>query len=244
MRRVALSVVAVLAVAAAIYPYNQSGNVSLVQCYQNFQLCTQACDVDFQNALAALAPDFAAIERQRQQEVSLCGPPINDEARRCIADANARAAAAVARLKAPANAAHAQCVLGCRGRRNSCYELPHQLKGAVEMDCIGWRGSRCFTGLPKVCTQMDGACGDCGISFCGGGEWKFDSEVPLTVTLLASVSDLSNPRVVAASTPVGNQAVLNVPTDITLDGKEQLYLQFSSTAKPKGKVRVQVHRDK
>jgi hypothetical protein len=77
-------------------------------------------------------------------------------------------------------------------------------------------------------------CDDCGASLCGGGEWKFDSEVPLTVTLVAALSDLSNPRVVAASTPAGNRAVLNVPPDIKLEGKEQLYLQFSKCRRRPG----------
>lgn len=244
MRNVALSVVAVLAVAAGIYAYTLSGRVSLVECHQDYQLCTQACDATLQSALDALAPELLRIELQRRQDISRCGLPIDDAARQCIADADARAQREEARVKAPARAAQLQCIAGCKNKNNRCVNTPTKpLQGSLDIDCLGNDGARCVTDLPKVCTQMEGACGDCGISLCGGGEWLFDAELPLTVTLVAA-ADLSNPRVLATSTPSGNRAMLNVPADIKLNGQEKLYLGFASPKKPNGTVKVRVHRDR
>jgi len=50
--------------------------------------------------------------------------------------------------------------------------------------------------------------------------------------------------VLAAWTSEGTQAAQSVPADIKLNDNEQLYLRFSSTAKPKGKVRVRFRRDR
>jgi len=243
MKNVALAVVAVLAVAAGIYAYTLSGRVSLVECHQDFQLCAQACDAARQSALNALAAQIVTVESQRMQDIFRCGPPIDDAARQCIADANARADEAMRRLRASADAAHAQCVMGCKSRNNRCARLPPEFHGDIDIACIG-SGARCFKEVSETCQAISGACDDCGISLCGGGEWLFDSELPLTVTLVAAAPDLSNPRVLAASTPLKNAAVLNVPADIKLSGQERLYLGFDSTAKPKGAVKVRVHRDR
>jgi hypothetical protein len=131
---------------------------------------------------------------------------------------------------------------GCRDQNRSCININRKFHGDIDLACLA-SGATCFKEVSDTCQAMSDGCGNCGISLCGGGEWKFDSEVPLTVTLVAA-ADLSNPRVLAASTLKGNQAVLNVPADIRLKDKEQLYLQFASTAKPKGNVKVQVRRGK
>jgi hypothetical protein len=80
---------------------------------------------------------------------------------------------------------------------------------------------------------------------CGGGEWLIDSELPLSsVTLVAAQGRSMRGRVLATSSIKGKRAILNVPRDLKLNSGEQLYFQFSSRTKPRGAVKVTIHRDR
>jgi hypothetical protein len=144
MKNVALAVVAVLAVAAGIYSYTLNGRVSFIECHQDLQLCTQACDAAFQTALNALAPDLLRNQQQLMRELDGCGPPIDEAARACRAEAAARAAAEEARIKAAAQAAQFQCVTGCKNRNQRCLPTPTKLRGYIDVDCLA-SGATCVT---------------------------------------------------------------------------------------------------
>lgn len=239
MKSIALAVVALFFTLTTLFP------APAIDCERR-AACIRDCDAALRRALDALTTERGRIRMRGTQALLECrsnNPPASAELRRCEEAVNARTQEAVRQLEAPAREARRRCEGECNAQNRDCVRAPSALLGSIDVECIPG-GAPCFKAVSKVCTQMEGACGDCGFSLCGGGEWGFDSEVPLTVTLVAAASGMSNPRVLAASTPVGNQAVLNVPEDITLKDKEQLYLQFSSTAKPKGAVRVRVHRDR
>lgn len=140
-----------------------------------------------------------------------------------------------------------RCITECRTQLAACPETGTITANAgeleVDIECIPG-GAPCFKEVSKFCQQISGPCEACGISMCGGGEWGFDAEVPLVVTLAVGTDPLTNPRVLATSTLNGRQAVLNVPPDIKLGADERLYLSFSSAEKPGKPVKVAVRRNK
>ncbi|HEX5709078.1 MAG TPA: hypothetical protein VFX96_17385 [Pyrinomonadaceae bacterium] len=111
----------------------------------------------------------------------------------------------------------------------------------VEVGCVEG-GAPCFKEVPKICTVISGACGECWRTLCGGGEWAFESDVPLEVTLAAAADPAKSPRVLATSSARGKEAVLDVPKDIKLDMGERLYFGFNSREKTRGTVKVVIRR--
>jgi len=144
---------------------------------------------------------------------------------------------------------HRLCLTQCRQEGYACDNTPSTATALVdatrpfEFECPPG-GAPCFKEVLEVCTVISGPCDDCWRSLCGGGEWAFESEVPLEITLVAATDPLKNPRVLATSSMKGKQAVLSVPADIKRDGREQLYFGFSSKEKPGGTVKVLIHRSK
>ena len=103
-------------------------------------------------------------------------------------------------------------------------------------------GPPCRGAVRKICTLMAG-CDDCWKTLCGGN-YFFDSSVPLDVRLVAAGNGAKKARVLATSSMQGKKAALRVPAGIKLNDKEELFFEFSSKQKPAGSVKVHIHREK
>jgi hypothetical protein len=166
-----------------------------------------------------------------------------EETRRALRDEMARLDA----LDEAFRETHRLCVGRCRQEGYECDNTPATATPLVsaqrpfEFECPPG-GAPCFKEVLEVCTVISGPCDDCWRSLCGGGQWAFESETPVAITVVAATDPLKNPRVIATSSMNGNQAVLNVPTDIKLSSEERLYLGVSPKEKSVGPFKLLIRR--
>jgi hypothetical protein len=176
---------------------------------------------------------------------------------RCRGEATERRDAGLARLDeldAAAREAWRRRGEDCRQRYSECVAPSEQIGpvgatvdvgGTFTVECKeGEGGAPCFKEVPEICTLISGPCVDCFRSLCGGGDWRFDADVPVEVTLVAATDPWKDPRVLATSSPQGKQAVLGVPAGGRLNGGERLFLGFNLKEKPRGPVRVDIRKSR
>jgi hypothetical protein len=221
-----------------------------------YATCVRRCNHDRDVAIASNNLQRTQVQIQLGRDLIDCnveylGNPL--ASRRCRQEKRAAANARLAQLDASdrmAQRARLRCIAECRRQHDAGTSTPTStvsgsvpLVGIVTLDCLPG-GAPCRASVPEFCTKAASACDQCWRSLCGGGEWSFEAEVPLVVTLLAVSDPSKSPRVIATSSRKGQQTILSVPADIKLGAGEQLYFGFSSPGKPGKAVKVNIQRDK
>lgn len=258
MKKLVIGAVALVIVAQLLSTYYLNRRFIYIGCDFSYHLCIQVCDADLREVL-----DRNNAERLRafpdfQQALSACGLPLDDTARQCRQDAERAFNERLARLDvsdADARERRQRCAADCRRQHEECRAgnaaafstgtatANVDVVGNITIDCVEG-GAPCFKPVSDFCQRALGACDQC-LALCGGGEWTVETigeQLPLNTTLVAATDPSKNPRVLATSTTRGNQAVLNVPSNIKLSDGEKLYFGFSSQKKPGGPVAVRIHR--
>lgn len=257
MKNAILAGIAVLAVIALLVSFNSFYRIRSQACQNARDRCVQECDRTRDRALSENQLRRTQINFELQQDLLDCR--INNVGNQAAIDQCQRekinaAEMELARLDVSDDAirdVRLQCVTECDSQARKCDKnrTPQKVDVAIDIDrpievgCLEG-GAPCFKEVLEICTVISGPCDECWTSLCGGGDWSFQSEVPLDVTLVAATDPLNNPRVLATSSMKGKQAVLSVPADIKLDRREQLYFGFSSKEKPGGPVKVLIHRSR
>ena len=260
MKKIVIGAVALLIISQVISTYYLNRRVRLVGCDLINHLCAQRCgdalrdtlsENNDQRLLNFLALQQANFECNIQHE--------RDDAARsqCLQEASTafdQREAVLSASDAAARETRNQCVAECSHACEATNDLviagstgaSVSVVGNVTVDCVEG-GAPCFKPVSDFCQSISGACEQCGLSLCGGGEWMVEpvgQQLPLSTTLVAATDPMKNPRVLATSAARGNRAVLNVPPNIKLGGGEQLYFGFSPQKKPGGPFEVRIQRTK
>jgi hypothetical protein len=266
MKKIVIGAVVLVLVSQAISAYYLNRRFRLMACGVSYYLCEQRCDTARDNALRLNeAQRLLAAVAYNQARFNCIGEHAGDNAAltRCAQEAERAFSERMASLDASDAAAIAtreQCGEECSRRLHACDAANAaalsgstgavagsvNVVGNVTVDCVEG-GAPCFKPVSDFCQRASGACDQCWLSLCGGGEWVVEpvgEQLPLSTTLVAATDPSKSPRVLATSAARGNQAVLNVPPDIKLGGGEQLYFGFSSRKRPGGPVEVRIHRSR
>jgi hypothetical protein len=266
MKKIVIGAVALVIVSQVISTYYLHRIVHLRACVLIYSLCEQRCDTALSDTLerndAQRILDTVAHNQARFDCISQhAGDPA--ALRQCAEEADRVFNDQLASLNASDAAAREtreQCVAECRRQYDACQAdnaailsgstgpvaASVNVVGNVTVDCVEG-GAPCFKPVSDFCQRISGACEQCGLSLCGGGEWMVEpvgEQLPLSTTLVAAADPSKNPRVLATSAARGSQAVLNVPPNIKLGEGERLYFGFSSQKKPGGPVEVRIRRSK
>jgi hypothetical protein len=254
MKNLILGATAVLAVVALFFSFNSVFHIRSQACRDALNICVQQCDNTRDRALGENQLRRSQINFELTRALLDCRIDNfgNDDAinqcQRAKTDAAAEELAALDRLDNAIREVRQQCVTECNNQAKKCDgRLPTRIDTTpdinvpAEIDCLEG-GAPCVKPVLEICTVITGPCDDCWKSLCGGGDWSFESSVPLEVTLIAATDPTKNAHVLATSSMKGKQAVLSVPADIKLNEKERLYFGFSSKEKPGGPVKVLIHR--
>lgn len=229
------------------------------ECRDARDRCIEACDRTRDIALGENQLKRSLIQLQLTRDLLDCrldntGNPAAIQ--QCQADRNAAAQAQLASLDASDNTirtAREQCVTRCRDQARECDDesQPERVTPVgggggpgVEISCIEGNNAPCFKEVPEICKVITGPCDNCPETLCGDGQWSFESETPLEVTLVAATDPAKSPRVLATSSPKGKEAVLGIPAGIKLNPGERLYLGFNSKDKPGAPVKAVLRRNK
>jgi hypothetical protein len=222
-------------------------------CRKRYERCVRNCYRTRDQQLATNQAQRGMKEFQRLLDLSDCSLQNmgNDQARiECQRQVNAAADAAIAHLDAAAYAAFDHCMAECSQAAKDCdnearfygeITLPTV---TIEVECIDGTNAPCFMKVRDICKKISEPCDDCWKSLCGESTWIFESDLPLTITLVAATDPEKNARVLSRTSRKGKLASLPVPKDIKLARKEQLYIGFSLSKKPAKPVQVIVHRSK
>lgn len=223
------------------------------ECRAEQDRCIRDCDRARDNGLTGTNSQRGTLTLQFAQDMTQCiVQNVGNQAaiEQCREETSAALRDAMARLDALDEAfrnTHGLCLTQCRQEGYACDNTSLTANAIVdairpfEFECPPG-GAPCFKEVLEVCTVISGPCDDCLRSLCGGGEWAFESETPVDVTVVAATDPLKNPRVLATSSMQGKQAVLNVPADIKLGREERLYLGFSSKEKPGEPFKLLIRR--
>jgi hypothetical protein len=255
MKNFILGATAVLAVVALVVSINSLFRIRSQACRDALNICVQQCDSTRDRALSEnqlrrndINFDLTRAFRDCRIENILNGEDAITQCQTEKTNAAEEELAALDRLDDAIREVRQQCVTECNNQAKKCdNRLPTRIDTTPDInvpaaiDCLEG-GAPCVKPVLEICTVIAGPCDDCWKSLCGGGDWSFESSVPLEVTLIAATDPTKNARVLATSSMKGKQAVLSVPADIKLNKKERLYFGFSSKEKPGGAVKVLIHR--
>jgi len=267
MKRLVIGAVALVIVIQVASTYYLTNRIRLLRaCVLIQRLCRQECDDALSDTLnannARRILDSVAHNQARFDCVSQHGGD-NAALRECNEEADRVFNERMAQLDASDAAAsetRERCVAECRREKDECdayndsvFSNPTgavaanvDVVGTVTAGCLD-DGGPCFVPVSDFCQRASGACDQCTLSLCGGGEWIVETvgnQLPVDTTLVAASDPSKNPRVLATSTTRGNQVVLNVPSNIKLGEGEHLYFGFKSQKKPGGPVDVRIRRRK
>ena len=257
MKNAILAGIAVLAVVALLVSTNSFYRIRFQKCQNARDRCVQECDSTRDRALSENHLRRNQINFDLVRDLLDCRiGNIGNQAAidQCQRDEINAAELELARLDVADDVirdVRVQCATACNNQARECDEDRSRLKVDVAIDidrpievgCLEG-GASCFQEVLEICTVISGPCDECWTSLCGGGDWSFQSEVPLDVTLLAATDPLKDARGLATSSTKGAQAVLSVPADIKLNKRERLYFGFSSKEKHSGTVKVLIHRSR
>jgi len=257
MKNATLGATAVVSVIALLLSLSTLYHIRFKKCQDAYDQCVRECDatrdrVLGENQLRRNQINFQLLLDLRDCRINNVGNQAAID--QCQTQKTNEAAQELAQLDAADDVARQsdqQCRRDCLDEAKKCDASfgPH---GPIvttgpnvpaKIDCLEG-GAPCFKKVLEICTKISGPCDECWKSLCGGGDWSFESSVPLEVTLVAATDPLKDVRVLATSSAKGKQAVLSVPTDIKLNKREQLYFGFSSKEKPGGPVDVIVRQGK
>lgn len=255
MKNAILAAIAVLAVIALLVSFNSFYRIRSQACQNERDRCVQGCDRTRDRALNENQLRRSQINFDLQRDLLDCRiNNLRNQAAmdQCQTEKIDAAELELARLDASDDAirdVRLQCVTECDNQARQCdtnrtpgqIDVTTVIDRPIEVGCLEG-GAPCFKEVLEICTVISGPCDECWTSLCGGGDWSFQSEVPLDVTLVAATDPLKDARVLATSSTKGKQAVLSIPADIKPNKRERLYFGFSSKEKAGGPVKVLIHR--
>ena len=257
MKNLVLAASATLALIALLLSINSFFRIRSVACQRQLDQCIQQCDSTRDRALGENQLRRTQINFDLQRDLLDCrisnigNQAAIDQCQQQKIDAANQELAQLDASDSAIRATRDQCVTDCDNQAKECDKNfgPHST-GVVthpdipaKIDCLEG-GAPCFKNVLEICTKISGPCDECWRTLCGGGEWSFESDVPLEVTLVAATEPAKNARVLATSSLKGKEAVVSVPTEIKLNKREQLYFGFSSKEKPGGTVNVLIRHGK
>ena len=254
MRNSILVGIAVLIIAGFGFYYLLDRTISQ-ECRNERSRCIQECDRTRDRAINENRLRRTEIQFQLNRDLLDCrlnnlgNQPAIEQ---CQNEVTAAAQTQLAQLDVSDNtirAAREQCVATCREQARRCDEPDLSQPGGgggpgIEIACIEGNNAPCFKEVLEICTVIAGPCDNCWESLCGDGQWTFESDTPLDVTLVAARDPKKSPRVLSTSSLKGKQAVLAIPAGIKLSPGERLYFGFSSKEKPSGPVKAVIRRSK
>lgn len=223
------------------------------RCMVEYRACVRDCNTARDRVIQANNLQRGVIRMRLNQDLLDCtvrfvGDPAGRAA--CQREARARANRALAAIDASdrqAQRARVSCIIDCRRQIRECERQPVvqiDISGSVVIECPPG-GAPCRGAVSRFCQQANGACDNCWVSMCGGGEWQIESEVELSsVTLVAALDRVRNGRVLTTSAINGRQGTLVVPGDLKLRRGEQLYFEVSSGTKPVNPVKLNIKRNR
>lgn len=226
------------------------------RCRKEYERCVRQCYKTRDERLANNQIQRGRIELQRLNDIRDCTFQNigNEQARiECQRQVNAAADTALAQLAARDDAIRVEfdrCMAKCSQDAKDC-DNKAQFYGAIasptvtiEVECIDGTNAPCFKKVREICKKISGPCGDCFRSLCGDNTWFFESDIPLAVSLVAATNPKKNTRVLSRISKKGKVVALPIPKQIKLNGKEQLYIGFSSNKRLAKPVRVIIHRSR
>lgn len=258
MKNVILGLIAALAVLALVVSFNSYFLIRSQACQNALNRCVQQCDSTRDRALGENDQRRTTIEINRGRAWMECviqyhGAGNNQALQECRTEADNVANAeleTLAALDEIIRERREQCVTECNTQAKKCdnpfaggIDAAPRIDVTAPIDCLAG-GGPCFKPVLEICTQIAGPCDECWTTLCGGGDYSFESSVPLEVTLVAATDPAKNARVLASSSMKEKQAVLSVPSHIKLNRTERLYFGFSSKEKPGGPVKALIRRSR
>jgi hypothetical protein len=245
MKNIVLATICVLSIICLLLSGKLFLQVGALEARVARDSCAQACDSTRDRALGENQLRRTEIDFDLQRELRDCR--INNllnESAIALCQAEKLDAAQLRRAGLDASdEAIREVAVECR---KACANRPAAVAAGIERPievCLEG-GAPCFKEVLEVCTIVSGPCDECWTSLCGGGDWAFESELPLVVTLVAATDPAKDARVLATSSMNGEQAILSVPSDIEAKGGERLYLGFSSKEGTGGAVKVRIRRNR
>lgn len=253
MRNSVLVSLAVLIIAGAGF-YYLFDRILSQECRNERSRCIQECNSTRDRAILENQLRRSEIQLQLNRDLLECminnlgNQAAIDQCRSEISRAAERQLEGLDAADNTIRAAREQCVERCREQARRCDEPDLTQPGGggagIEIECIEGNNAPCFKEVLEICTVIVGPCDNCWESLCGDGQWSFESDTPLEVTLVAASDPAKSPRVLSTSSLKGKEAVLAIPAGIKLNRGERLYLGFSSKEKPGGPVKAVIRRSK